>query len=79
MVTNVKEGNRIKCQQYWPDSGKKDFGPFQVVLTDQQVFADYTIRTLSVSVSLTTLAERKRRPMYDCIYDCSSNQDVLTK
>ena len=51
MVTNVKEGTRIKCQQYWPDSGKKEFGPFQVIITDQQIFADYTIRTLSVSVS----------------------------
>ena len=50
MVTNVKEGIRIKCQQYWPESGKKDFGPFQVIITDQQIFADYTIRTLSVSV-----------------------------
>ena len=50
MVTNVKEGIRIKCQQYWPESGKKDFGPFQVTITDQQIFADYTIRTLSVSV-----------------------------
>ena len=53
MVTNVKEGNRLKCQQYWPDSGKKEFGPFQVIITDQQVFADYTVRTLSVSVSHT--------------------------
>ena len=51
MVANVKEGNRTKCEQYWPESGKKDFGPFQVIITDQQIFADYTIRTLSVSVS----------------------------
>ena len=50
MVTNVMEGNRIKCQQYWPESGKKDFGPFQVTITDQQIFADYTIRTLSILV-----------------------------
>ena len=50
MVTNLKEGSRIKCQQYWPESGKEDFGPFQVTITDEQVFADYTIRTLSVTV-----------------------------
>ena len=55
MVTNVMEGNRIKCQQYWPESGKQQFGPFQVIITDQQIFADYTIRTLSVSVNLTEL------------------------
>ena len=50
MVTNMKEGSRIKCHQYWPESGKKGFGPFQVTITDQQIFADYTIRTLSVAV-----------------------------
>ena len=32
MVTNVKE-----------ESGKKKFGPFQVMITDQQVLADYTL------------------------------------
>ena len=53
MVTNLKEGNRIKCQQYWPESGKHDhFGPFQVTITDEHVFADYTIRTFSVSVRM---------------------------
>ena len=51
MVANVMEGNHIKCQQYWPESGKQQFGPFQVIITDQQIFADYTIRTLSVSVN----------------------------
>ena len=52
MVTNIKESNRTKCHQYWPDSGKAEYGPFQVTITDQQIFADYTIRTLSVSVNL---------------------------
>ena len=50
MVTNIKEGSRIKCQQYWPDSGQESYGPFQVIITDQQIYADYTVRTLSVSV-----------------------------
>ena len=49
MLTN--EVNCAKCLQYWPDSGKKQLGPFHVMIADQQVFADYTIRTLSVSVS----------------------------
>ena len=51
MVTNVMEGTRIKCQQYWPESGKQQFGPFHVTITDQQILADYTIRTFLVSVS----------------------------
>ena len=55
MLTNLKEGNKIKCQQYWPDSGSKEFGPFTVTITDQQVLADYTIRILSVKVSVFSL------------------------
>ena len=51
MVTNLREGNKVKCEQYWPESGSKKFGPFQVTITDQQTFADYVIRTFSVQVS----------------------------
>ena len=55
MVTNLKEGNKIKCQQYWPDSGTKSYGPFQITITDQQIFADYTIRILQVAVSIDVI------------------------
>ena len=51
MLTNLEENNKIKCEQYWPESGKKQFGPFTVAITDQQILADYTIRTLEASVS----------------------------
>ena len=51
MVTNLKEGKKIKCQQYWPESGfTQSYGPFKVTLTDQQVYTDYTIRTLQLEV-----------------------------
>ena len=52
MVTNTVEGGQKKCEHYWPEQGTKEYGPFKVTLTDQQVFADYTIRQLFVSVSL---------------------------
>ena len=52
MVTNTVERGQRKCEQYWPDEGTKEYGPFKVTLADQHVFADYTIRQLSVSVSL---------------------------
>ena len=52
MVTNTMEGGQKKCEHYWPEQGTKEYGPFKVTLTDQQVFADYTIRQLFVSVSL---------------------------
>ena len=51
MVTNTVERGQHKCEQYWPDEGTKEYGPFKVTLVDQQVFADYTIRQLFVSVS----------------------------
>ena len=50
-VTNVVEGGQQKCEQYWPSQGTQEYGPFKVTLTDQQVFADYTIRQLLVAVS----------------------------
>ena len=52
MVTNVVEGGQQKCEQYWPSQGTQEYGPFKVTLTDQQVFADYTIRQLLVAVSV---------------------------
>ena len=52
MVTNLKELDKIKCQPYWPEASSETFGPFSVTLTEQQVFTDYTIRTLQVKVRL---------------------------
>ena len=51
MITNIKEENKIKCQQYWPDSESKDYGPFKVTLNDQQMCSDYIVRHLSVEVT----------------------------
>ena len=50
MITNLVEGAKSKCQQYWPDTGVQSYGPFLVTITDQQILADYTIRSLLVQV-----------------------------
>ena len=50
MLTNLEEGGKTKCQQYWPDSRSKNFGPFQVSMIDERILADYTIRILTVQV-----------------------------
>ena len=50
MITNLVEGKKTKCEQYWPSSGSLDFGQFHVTITDQLILADYTVRTLSVEV-----------------------------
>ena len=51
MLTNCEEGGRVKCEQYWPESGKQNYGPFQVILTDKQILTDYTVRSFVVTVS----------------------------
>ena len=53
MITNLVEGKKTKCEQYWPSSGSQDFGPFHVSITHQLILADYTIRALSVEVEGT--------------------------
>ena len=52
MITNLVEGKKAKCDQYWPLSGSLGFGPFQVSITNQLILADYTINTLSVEVTI---------------------------
>ena len=39
MVTNLKEGTKNKCEQYWPDgrAESEEYGPFTVTLVDEQV------------------------------------------
>ena len=51
MITNLEEGGKIKCQRYWPESGRCQYGPFEVTLTDEQIMTDYTIRKLEAFVS----------------------------
>lgn len=65
MVTNVIEGNQVKCQRYWPQSGNENYGPFTITLTEQQMFADYIIRHLHVSVSAKYMYIRCLRS-YNC-------------
>ena len=50
MITKLEEGGKIKCQRYWPQTGRCNFGPFEVILTDEQIFADYTTRRLEAQV-----------------------------
>ncbi len=55
MLTNTVELGQRKCEQYWPESGSQTYGPFEVTLTEEQTFADFTIRSfmLQVHISIT--------------------------
>ena len=65
MVTNLKEDKKNKCQQYWPESGSTQiYGPFQVTLADEQVYTDYTIRTLQLAVRRTSFIDHTQLSHY---------------
>ena len=52
MLTNVTEGYQKKCEQYWPESKQsEEYGPFEVTVVDQKVFADYIVRIMWLEVS----------------------------
>ena len=66
VLTNLMEGKRVKCQQYWPEIGAEFYGPFQITVTDQQILADYTIRSFLVQVCVWFLSVRLAK--IPCIY-----------
>nr|XP_022308872.1 uncharacterized protein LOC111114722 isoform X2 [Crassostrea virginica] len=50
MLTNLKEGDKIKCTQYWPNGNKaRLFGTLSVKMTEEKEYAFFIKRTLSVS------------------------------
>ena len=53
MVTNLKEGMKVKCEQYWPEQGQeKQLGPYTVTTVEQQCFPYYNIRKILLKVSI---------------------------
>ena len=54
MVTNLREGSKSKCEQYWPDAQAEpeQFGPFTITLADELILPDYVVRNLTVKVIL---------------------------
>ncbi|XP_035698254.1 receptor-type tyrosine-protein phosphatase delta-like isoform X2 [Branchiostoma floridae] len=49
MVTNLKENNKQKCTQYWPDSGKQTYGNIDVTLADTIPTVDQVTRIFLVT------------------------------
>ena len=78
ILTNVVEGGKQKCEQYWPDQEPQEYGPFTVTLVDQQVFADYIIRILNVMVRpvFTFTLHTHLHPPYPAnSYNCTLSSD----
>ncbi|XP_012054080.1 PREDICTED: receptor-type tyrosine-protein phosphatase F-like [Atta cephalotes] len=55
MLTNVIESGKTKCEQYWPDIGKKKkYGDIIVLNAKHNVFADYCFRIFNVTCGKET-------------------------
>ena len=48
MLTKEKEGGRVKCHKYWPDSGAKTFSHLQVILHSVNEYPDYVLREFKI-------------------------------
>ncbi|KAL5250568.1 hypothetical protein ACHWQZ_G016337 [Mnemiopsis leidyi] len=51
MVTNLVELARVKCHQYYPESGSLSFGPVTITLLESIPLADFTIRSLKLEMA----------------------------
>ena len=52
MVTNLREGMKVKCEQYWPEQGcEMQIGPYMVTNVEQQSFPYFNIRKIQLQVS----------------------------
>lgn len=52
MVTNLREGMRVKCEQYWPKRGEAiRLGPYMVTTVEQQCFPYYVARKVLLKVN----------------------------
>ena len=49
MLTNLREGMKVKCQRYWPESETEDYGNIQVHLERVEPYSFYIERTMTVS------------------------------
>ena len=48
MLTNLMEKMKVKCSQYWPDSGSQQYANVNVTLINTIQQADFTIRHFQV-------------------------------
>ena len=48
MLTKEREGGRVRCHKYWPDSGARTYSSLQVILHAVSEFPDYTLREFKI-------------------------------
>ena len=50
MLCDIVEGRRVRCHQYWPETGIRKYGAITVQHLEKKQLADYIVRTLEVTV-----------------------------
>ena len=50
MLTNLKEGKRVKSHQYWPSRGERNYGDVSVSMLSTSEFAFYTERHFVIAL-----------------------------
>ena len=77
MVTNLVEGAKEKCTQFWPEQGSMEVGPFTVTIIDQHKLADCTIRTFILQVGDMCACVCCLTCVCLCVY-CVCVSDIMT-
>ncbi|XP_026482439.1 receptor-type tyrosine-protein phosphatase epsilon-like [Ctenocephalides felis] len=51
MLTNIKESDKIKCHQYWPEQegSEESYGDIKVEHRSSRIYADFVYRTLNIT------------------------------
>ena len=52
MLSNLVEGNKVKCEEYWPKSVKQpsEYGPYIVQILSEELFSNFVIRNMEIVV-----------------------------
>eukprot|EP00731_Ephydatia_muelleri_P019048 Em0011g1088a len=54
MLSQLEEGGKEVCHQYWPDQGIESYGEFTIESGEQEAHDGYTIRTLYLAAAKST-------------------------
>ena len=63
MITHLFEGGKVKCDQYWPETGTQVYGDLSVTTVREDVLAFYTLRTFSLELISSPPVKKKKGGM----------------
>ena len=60
MITHLFEGGKVKCDQYWPETGTQVYGDLSVTTVREDVLAFYTLRTFTLELISSPPVKKKK-------------------